>query len=379
MSQNVVVLCSDRYYSVGLIRALGEVGYKPECYCYGSDGGHVLASKYVSKGKVFCTCDDAILFLLNDYPIYDIKPILFTMPDMPAYLVDIHQNVLKKKFVLMSAGEQGKLAYWMNKRTQIELAQKHGFKVPWMIEILKNDNIPESIEYPVFTKSIRTVDGGKCDESICWNKEELESRKSSIVSDHFLVTKYIKKKQEINYFGMSIKGHVYIDFYDEINRFSDSGYGHYGQYKRCQHDEVYNKCVAMIMETGYEGLFDVEFILGEDGILYFMEINFRVDGAIYKLSKGVNLPDEWCKNVRKDKEDLPQSLTIKKEYFTGMTEANDFRQSVLTGQVNPFKWFWEFCKTDSHMLINLKDPIPALVKLWYVIKRNVKSNKNLKQ
>ena len=117
----------------------------------------------------------------------------------------------------------------------------------------------------------------------------------------------------------------------------------------------------MIKEIGYEGLFDIEFLLGEDGILYFMEINFRVDGAIYKLTPGVNLPAEWCRLVGEAKDDIPVGLPLKKDYFTGMTEFPDFRASVMSGKMNPFQWFWEFCTADKHMLINLKDPRPALV------------------
>lgn len=371
-SKKVVVFCNDRWPSIGLIRCLGEAGYRPECYCYGDDAGHLLSSKYVIKGRKFATVDEAIHYLLYDYPKYDEKPILFTIPDPPAYFIDLHFDVLKDKFILMSAGEQGKIGFWMNKKNISDLARKYGFIIPWMVEMSKNDEIPETIEYPVFTKSLRTVNGGKCDESVCRNKEELERRIPTIASERFLLMQYIEKKQEINYFGMSIKGKVYIDFHDERNRFSDSGLGFYCIFKRCNRDDIYNKCVAMISETGYEGLFDIEFLLGKDGVLYFMEVNFRVDGEIYKLRKGVDLPAEWCRLVCKKKNELPDNLQIKKDYFTGMTEMNDFRQSVLTGKMNPLKWFWEFCVTDSHMLINLKDPIPAFVKLWYVIRRKIK-------
>lgn len=373
MEQNkkVVVFCNDRYPSIGLIRCLGEAGYRPECYCYGEDGNHLLSSRYVKKGKRFATVNDALHFLLYDYPKCEDKPILFTIPDPPAYYVDLHLDVLKEKFILMSAGAQGKIGYWMNKKNISDLAKKHGFVIPWMLELSKCDEIPDTLEYPVFTKSIRTVNGGKCDESVCWNKKELETRVSTIASERFLLMQYVRKKQEINYFGMSIKGKVYIDFHDERNRFSDSGLGHYCIFRKCIRDDIYNKCVAMITETGYEGLFDIEFLLGVDDVLYFMEVNFRVDGEIYKLRKGVDLPAEWCRLVCRNRDELPDNLPIKKDYFTGMTEMNDFRQSVLTGKMNPIKWFWEFCNTDSHMLINLKDPAPALVKLWLVIRRNI--------
>lgn len=370
--RNVVVFCSDIYTSLGLIRCLGEAGYRPECYCYGDDGDFLLSSRYVAGGRKFETVNDALHYLLYDYPEYEVKPILFTIPDPPAYYVDLHLDTLKDKFTLMSAGNQGMIGYWMNKKIISDLAKKHGFVIPWMLEMSKCDEIPNTLDYPVFTKSIRTVDGGKRDESVCRNKDELKARVSTIISDQYIVMQYIRKKQEINYYGISIKGKVYIDFCDELNRFSDSGYGYYHVINRCMRDDIYTKCVSMILETGYEGLFDIEFLLGENGVLYFMEVNFRVDGAIYKLIPGINLPAEWCRLIDKNKEELPESLSIKKSFFTGMSEIYDFKQSVLTGKMNPFKWFWEFCVTDTHMLINIKDPMPAFVKLWLVIKRKVK-------
>ena len=356
-----VVYCSDGYACLGLIRSLGEAGFRPECYCYDQNCDYFLASRFVSKSIKFKTAEDALNYLLNDYPCYEEKPVLFTIPDMPAYLVDLHQDGLKEKFILMSAGEQGKIGYWMDKRHVASVAQKHGLTIPWTIVLSKTDAIPDSIEYPVFTKSIRTVDGGKEDESICWNRDELEKRIMTIASNRFFVTKYIRKQKEICYFGMSVKGKVYIDFHDELSRFPDGAFGYYGVFRRCMHDEVYQKCVSMMAEIGYEGLFDVEFLLGDDGVLYFMEVNFRVDGAIYKLAEGINLPAEWCRLACVPKEDLPESLPVNKDFFTGITEVYDFKTSVLTGKVNPFKWFWEFCTADRHMLVNIKDPKPFFV------------------
>lgn len=368
MKNKVVIFCKDCYPGLGLIRSLGEAGYKPECYCYGKKSEYLLASKYVSKGLSFRSAEEILDYLVREYPCYDDKPILFTVPDMPAYLVDCHQNQLKNKFILMTAGEQGRIGYWMDKRNVVQIAQKYGLITPWTLELSKDEEIPESISYPVFTKSIRTVDGGKGDESICWNKEELEVKRSTIVSDRFLVTKYVKKKQEISFFGMSMKGKVYIDYHDEIERFSDGAFGFYGVFKNFDYDDIRQKSVSMMEEIGYEGLFDVEYLLGDDGVFYFMEVNFRVDGAIYKLLPGVNLPAEWCRLINMPKEDLPDHLPLKKPFFSGMTEHHDFRTSVLTGKMSPIKWFWEFCTADKHMLINLKDPRPVLVWVYCFIR-----------
>ena len=57
--------------------------------------------------------------------------------------------------------------------------------------------------------------------------------------DTLLVMKYIRKKKEIDYFGVSINGKVYIDFNDEISRFPDGAYGYYGPFMRCKNDETY--------------------------------------------------------------------------------------------------------------------------------------------
>lgn len=373
MTRRVVIFCSDVYGALGLIRSLGEDGYKPECYCYGKDCRYLLASRYVSQGCVFNTAEEAIEYLLHDYPVHDDKPVLFTIPDLPAYLVDLHLDQLREKFILMTAGEQGKIGYWMDKRNVVTIARNNGLTIPRTIELSKEADIPGTIHYPVFTKSIRTVDGGKQDESICRNPEELKARKATMASDPFFVMDYIRKKQEICYYGMAIKGKVYIDFYDIIDRFPKDSFGYYGTFYRCEDDAIRQKCVSMMEEIGYEGLFDIEFLLGDDGVLYFMEVNFRVDGALYKLTPGVNLPAEWCRLVDVAKEDLPDSLLINKDHFTGITEFQDFKACVLTGLVSPFKWLREFFTADRRMIINIKDPKPLFAWVGDAVRKRIKT------
>jgi hypothetical protein len=144
----------------------------------------------------------------------------------------MHLDKLKNKFILMNAGQQGDIGYWMDKRKMAKMAKKHGLVVPWTIELSKDETIPDFINYPVFTKSVSTIEGGKNDEGIYWNKKELGEKMATVVSDRFLVMTYIRKKQEIDFFGMSLKGKVYIDYHDEISRFPDGAYGYYGIFKR---------------------------------------------------------------------------------------------------------------------------------------------------
>lgn len=366
--RKVTVFCSDFITSLGLVRTIGEAGYEVECFCYGSCFDYILGSKYVVKGKGFKTCEDAIRYLVEEYPIKEEKSILFTIPDPPAYYVDLHLDVLSKKFILFNAGEPGKVIYWMDKHNISSLAQKHGLNIPWAIKLSKGDPLTEDLDFPVFVKSTISTLGGKRDEGVCYSKQELEVKLRSLISEDFIVMQYIKKLKEINYFGIAIKGHVYIDYHDVRERFPNDAYGEYNSFHKCTYDDFHSRMIAMIKETNYQGLFDVEFLVDEKGDYYFMEVNFRVDGEIYKLALGIDLPDYWCKLVDCPEYNLPERLETKKDSFVGITELTDFRNSVMSGQINIFTWLWQFISADRRMLVNFKDPKPAWLRIWGIIK-----------
>lgn len=366
--RDVVVFCSDVINSLGLIRTLGESGYNIECLCYGNMTNYILGSKYVKSGYSFKTCEDAVGYLVKQYPIKDNKPVLFTIPDPPAYHVDHNKDILEKKFILFNAGKAGQVVYWMDKLHICDLARKHGLLVPWSVKLSKSDTIPSNIEYPVFVKSSVSTIGGKCDEGICFSQDELTQKKQSLISEEFIIMQFIKKVKEINYFGLAIKGNIYIDYHDLRERFPDDGYGYYNSFHICKYDDLHNKMVSMIRETGYQGLFDVEFLVDELDNYYFTEVNFRVDGEIYKLAAGINLPDYWCRLSDTPNAELPERLITNKTTFTGITELDDFKLSVLSGKMNVFKWLWQFLTADRRMLFNFKDPMPMLIKFWTIIK-----------
>lgn len=382
--RKIVLFCSDAYTSLGIIRCIGEIGKKIEVYCFGEFCEYLLASKYVSVGKSFKSKEQALQFLLKDYPTHEEKPILLTIPDPPAYLVDLHKDELEKKFIVMNAGKSGNVIHWMSKLNIAELAKKYGLTLPWTIVINKDERIPDDLEYPVFTKSENSTEGGKGCEGIFWNKSELEEKCQSVKTDRLIVMQYIQKVKEVNCFGISLDGHVYLDYYDERMRFTIDKYGHYNTFKRLSDSALQSmgggkteSIKSMILETGYNGLFDVEFIQGKDGRLYFMEVNFRCDGELYKLVPGLNYPSEWCRLIEMKEAglSLPDKLDLGKERFTGINETSDFRENVLTGKVNIFTWLYQFLKADKRMLVNLKDPLPFFVKVSTRLKKKLNHNK----
>lgn len=180
---------------------------------------------------------------------------------------------------------------------------------------------------------------------------------------------FIEKTKEVNYFGLSLNGKIYIDYKDEVLRCKSDSYGHYCHFFKCKKDETYQKIVSMMKETKYNGIFDAEFFLGKDEKLYFMEVNFRVDGTVYRLLPGVNLPAEWCRLSISEGAIPPPDLNLGKEDFYGMTEVADFRENVLTGKINPLLWLWQLCKAEKLMLLNMRDPLPLFAKVFCVVKR----------
>lgn len=357
---NVVVFCSDSHFALGCVRCFGEAGFRPDVICYGDESEFILSSKYVRTGY-HMSKEEGINFLLHDYPFNGEKSILCTIPDPPAVLVDTYLDELKEKFYVSSAGDPGRVAYWMNKKNIGELAKKHGLTVPEIVEVQKGTPVPIDLQYPVFTKSSSSAQGGKGDEGICYSREELSDKLAKSRDSRLLVMPYIQKKREINYFGISVGSHIYMDYIDINEHCPKDGLGHYNKFQLCVHDRMYDNIISMLKETNYEGPFEVEFLEDQYGTQHFMEINFRMDGELYKLCEGVNLPAELCRLFPMKDEERPVCLDLKKEKFCGMSEFNYFTTCVLNGSTNFFVWLWQMLTADRLVYLNFKDLKPLFV------------------
>ena len=132
-----VVFCSDAYTALGLIRSLGESKHIVDVISYGNCD-YLLSSKYVNYGKKFKSREDALFYLIKDYPLYKEKSILFTIPDPPAYDVDCHLDEMKKKFIVMNAGKVGGVTQLMRKDYINSIAKHCGLNIPMTTIVKKN-------------------------------------------------------------------------------------------------------------------------------------------------------------------------------------------------------------------------------------------------
>lgn len=359
MIQNkVIVFGCNHQNMLGLVRSLGEKGIRPYCVLLKSKDGTVFCSKYPAFCHFAESPEAGYQYIIEHYSNEDVKPILLSSDDVTETLFDRNASKLREHFIVPAAEEDGRITFLMSKFNIASLANQYGFVTPKMMILKKEDTIPNDLDYPVFTKSVKSIDGGKKEERKCNNANELKGVLEKCKSDGLLVQQFIDKKDEIDFIGYAAHGQVYMPYIQHQLRFSDHAYGGYHRFDKLEDGEFIGRIKNMIREIRFQGLFSVEFLVDKNNNWYFTEINFRHDGHDYLItSVGVNLPWLYCCAVTG--EDVELQPKPKKNSFTGMNEIVDISQFVVTKKISPIKWFWQFITADTHILWNWHDMGPV--------------------
>lgn len=359
---DIIILGPNNWYTLGLVRCIGSArrAWTIHCIVWHAPRGAVFCSRYPDSVHFVSTPDDSVSILMNKLKSLDRVQILLPANDYAAAAIDNSLDLLDDHFLCATGGGQGAIIRLMDKVSMGERAKRFGFRLPKTVVLHKGDKVPDGISYPVFTKSCRTIDGGKCDEFVCHDEEELRRAIHAITSDEFFISEYVHKKYERNFFGVVIGKEVFIPIKDERKRFRSGEHGGYCQFSACGEDDFVRRLKEMIGETGYtNGMFDIEFIEDQSGILYFMEINFRNDGCTSRLLPGINLPLIVCKVFLRES-DWRDELIFKRKYFVGINEPVDFRCFVCDKKGGILHWLFDFARADSRLVWDFKDPMPVL-------------------
>lgn len=136
--------------------------------------------------------------------------------------------------------------------------------------------------------------------------------------------------------------------------------GYYSPYHNVtmfQNTDMEKRLNAMFAEIGYEGIFEVEFLIDKDGTYYFLEINFRASAWNYTASvAGMPMSYLWVKSMLNGAIDDND----KKEFedFTSMSEIIDFGKRVDTGMISLPEWLRDFKAAKCTYYYNEKDMGP---------------------
>lgn len=362
-----IVFGVEHYNPLGVIRSLGEYGIKPIAIVIKNKIKITSKSRFISKLFLVDSIEEGYQILLTQYGnTKEKKTFLYSCDDKIETFLDAHYEELKNKFYFFNAGKKGKIAYYMNKENIARIGIKYGLNV-LPIYVTKKGVIPDELEYPVITKAIAsTVGAWKDDVFICHSQKELITAFAKIQSPIVLLQKYIKKKNEYCIEGISVAQgkEIFLAILSTYNYLLPESYSPYMTVQNFDNLKLQEKLSKLFEDIGFEGIYEVEFLIDQNDKLYFSEINFRNSTWSYAATcAGMNLPVLWAKSMLNGKIVEDSYKKIPKE-FTAMVETNDFKVRVCGKKIGFFKWLKDFKNSNCRYYLGKKDIKPLFWNLY---------------
>lgn len=365
-----IVFALEHYNPLNMIRAFGENGINPVYISVKRRYEVACSSKYISKLYRVDTVEDGYNLLMKEYGGFDAdhRPYIVFSDDKSVGYFDLHYDEWKDKFITYNAGRSGRINEFMDKFNIQQLAKKHGFNVLDSFVIGKGDKIPENLWYPIITKDISPNSGNwKSDVFICKDENELEDAIKQIASPLIMIQHFVDKQNEMALEGYTINLGRDMQIITKMTwKYLIQGYySPYHDVMMFRDKDMEMKLQAMFEEIGFEGIFEVEFLIDKDGTFYFMETNFRAS-AWNPTCKFAGMPLDylWVKGMENGKIDPAD----RKEFasFTSMSEVIDYGKRVDGGIVSLAEWLRDFKDAKCVYIYDKEDrgPWDAVIENW---------------
>lgn len=361
-----IVFAIEHYNPLGVIRVLGFEGIRPDYIAIKGRCELSSKSRFINKCHKVDTVEEGYKILIQNYgDIYQKtgkKPFILCSDDKTIGYLDLHYNELKDRFILYNAGQQGRINEFMDKFKILECAKKHGLNI-LASKVVKRGEDPGDIQYPIITKAISPNSGGwKSDVFICANYDELKEAYKKIKSEEVMLQTYIEKKNEYCVEGCSVaKGtDVLYSIYSTYNYIVKGYYSPYRTTGSFDNPQLKKSLDGMMREIGFEGIFDVEFLVAQDGTLWFLEINFRNTTWSYASAcAGMPLATIWAKSMLLGK--IIDGAFKHAAPFKAMVEPIDYNLRVRKGSLGKLKWFREMLQCKCKDYFNWRDLRPSIL------------------
>ena len=368
----VIVFALEHYNPLNMIRAFGEQGINPVYISVKRRYEVATKSKYISKLHRVDSVEDGFLLLINQYGGLSEetgkKPYILFSDDKSVGYFDLHFEEWKDKFITYNAGCNGRINEFMDKYEIQQCAKRHGFNVLDSYVIKKGDPVPDGLWYPIITKDISPNLGSwKSDVFICQNKQELVEALEKITCPLVMLQHFVDKQNEMALEGYTIKNGKEMQIITQMKwKYLIQGY--YSPF----HDvcmftdkDMEIRLQAMFEEIGFEGVFEVEFLIDKDGTYYFMETNFRASAwnPTCKFA-GMPLPYLWVKGMMNGYIDPNDRKEF--EPFTSMSEIIDYSKRVEGGLCSIAEWLRDFKDAKCVYIYDKEDrgPWDAVIRDW---------------
>ncbi len=217
------------------------------------------------------------------------------------------------------------------------------------------------------------MDNWKSDMIICNNENELKKAYNIIKSNRVILQKYIEKKNELCMEGFSVNNgkSAFITIASTYNYKIKDSYSPYMTVASLNDNDLRYKLLKMLEEIKFNGIFEIEFLEGQDNKLYFLEINFRNSTWSYASTvAGMPLPVLWSKGMINPKE-VNNCLIKIKNPFTAMVEFDDFRIRVKNKQIGKLAWIKDFKNSKCKYYCCSRDYKPVISVIFSKFKRTI--------
>ena len=369
-----IILGSDHSNTLGQIRCLGEMGIRPIVIITEKNPFIINKSKYIGEYHIVNCIHDGPIYVLEHFSNEKNPPFIYTDRDDTMCAIDDYFDELKGKFFFGNAGEKGRIHKLINKDTQMALAKECGMNII-PTEHVKRGELPQKIRFPIFTKAPNSLNPfWKANAFVCNNIEELENAYKHMGIEEVLLQEFINKIDETPIEGVSIDGgrEVVLLVKKSSYRFTPNSFGVYSKVIPFEDNELEFKVQTLMRKANFTGIFEIEFIKDTDGKSYFMEINFRNTQYNHAYANlGINIPylyAKWYLSNHIDKNDIHP----KAEHQILMSELEDFKYSVLKGNLSLWKWLRDFWRTDSFLYIDKHDMMPFFSLLLHKVSTGIK-------
>ncbi len=376
MDNKAVVLGSNYYIGLSIIRCLGSEGVYTVAIDYNKVETYGAKSKYVKDhliGPHYRKESEKFLEFLIDYAKkQDHKPVLFPGADPYVEFMDKYFDQLKE-YYLFPMTEKGLWTEAMDKEKVHSLALKHGILVPETVKPSDGDfysKIDSEIKYPciikptdspsfvaIFRKKIFYVNNRQdLDEGLKLasenNLDVIVQRIIPGFDDHmYTFDAHMNQNSEVTHWVTCQKYRQYpINF----------GASVYTGQKYVQ--ELYDIGAPFFKDIAYKGFAEIEFKKDKDtGKYYLIEINTRttnLNSLLYKV--GINFPYIAYKEM------VGQPIATKEiNYDTGIVfrylheDLLAIRDYTRQGQLSHASIIKSLFKRKAPAIWSFKDPKPG--------------------
>jgi len=283
--------------ALGLVQSLGREGVAVTCVLVGKCPV-VEHSCYIDTVYIVPDLESAIDCVLNKC-VFKERVVIFPSGDGAAVALELNRERLQDHFAFENVRTINSIAYYMNKLIQVDLAQKHGFNVPFSVRLSKGDSASVELPYPCIVKPLVSCEGDKRDILIACDKDQLTNvlKNQLLYTTEVIVQQLIDRDYDYNMVGCSFSnGDVFIPLSIRATKFNhkvqDAKTVCFVEPLDDRISHEVEKMKKLIQDIGYVGLFAVECMHNRvDDKIYFTEINLRNDGLnSFIVKSGVNLP-----------------------------------------------------------------------------------------